>query len=466
LTGDITVDYTALVGTSGTILNDISIFSDDPLHPERIINVRAKANNAPTFDACPGSLSIDAYFLLHQTFDASDPEIGPDPDDPNNDGLEWSFESTPPLPLGVTGPTFDTSTGTLDWVPTASAAAGGPYMITVVVNDGFGGSSDQCDFTLTITSTNLLPNAVTDGPYIGLRTVAVLMSGAGSTDDDGIDVGGEILDFAWDFGDGDTGVGKNVSHSYDDAGTYIVSLTVTDHGTPALSHTAFTTADISNFIAATIVQAPNSSLFGSIRTTGNGGQQFGMELVGRPVTDIDPASIRISTSYPNAGTAADCGTKQHKTIKVGDLNGNLVGDLDFWVGAADVEPVLIHVGNGLEIEIVVLARTAADNQIVRGTIMLKKKGPSGVSSAAAPNPFKPETSISYSVERGGNVSVRIFSVGGQLVRSLREEYATAGTHEVRWNGKDDGGRQVSSGIYFVNVKQGSEASTTRVVLAR
>ena len=58
------------------------------------------------------------------------------------------------------------------------------------------------------------------------------------------------------------------------------------------------------------------------------------------------------------------------------------------------------------------------------------------------------------------------TVNGQLVRSLREEYATPGAYEVRWNGRDDAGRTMPSGIYFVSVKQGLEASTTRVVLAR
>ena len=65
-----------------------------------------------------------------------------------------------------------------------------------------------------------------------------------------------------------------------------------------------------------------------------------------------------------------------------------------------------------------------------------------------------------------SVSIRIFSVNGQLVRSLREDSATPGAYEVRWNGKDEGGRTAPSGIYFVSVKQGSESSQNRIVLAR
>jgi len=57
-------------------------------------------------------------------------------------------------------------------------------------------------------------------------------------------------------------------------------------------------------------------------------------------------------------------------------------------------------------------------------------------------------------------------VNGQLVRTLREDTATPGAYEVRWNGKDDGGRTAPSGIYFVSIKQGSESSQTRIVMAR
>ena len=79
---------------------------------------------------------------------------------------------------------------------------------------------------------------------------------------------------------------------------------------------------------------------------------------------------------------------------------------------------------------------------------------------------KTTPNIQYTLRDSGPVQIRIYSVNGQLVRSLREELATPGAYEVRWNGKDDGGRTAPSGIYFVSVKQGTESSQTRVVLER
>jgi flagellar hook assembly protein FlgD len=91
-----------------------------------------------------------------------------------------------------------------------------------------------------------------------------------------------------------------------------------------------------------------------------------------------------------------------------------------------------------------------------------------VISAASPNPIKRDgTTISYSVRDGGPVSIRIFSAGGKLVRTLKEgEYTTAGTHEVRWDGIDDHGERVGSGIYFVWTVVLDEASVSKLVVMK
>jgi hypothetical protein len=433
---------------SGPVFDNIFVFSDAS-NGDFALLVTAVGNTCPTFDAPCGDTTIAAFLPYHVGASASDTEL---------DGLTYSYSSVPPLPLGVSGPTFNTATGDLDWTPNASGA--GSYVITICVTDGC--CETCCTYTLTVTSDNAPPVANANGPYSGVVGVGVAMTAAGSNDPDG-----SIVSYDWDFGDLTTGTGPTPSHPYSSSGTFIVTLTVTDDGSPALTGSATTTALIQAFVPGIIVQPTTGGQTGEIRTNGQGKQQFGIELTGsRPVTDIDAGTIRISTSYPNAGTQEDCGASANKTIKIGDLNKNLFGDLDFWVTASEIEPVLLHVPNGTTIELVVTARAFSDNALIRGTIMVTKKGPSSVTSAAAPNPFKPETSISYSVQRNGTVTIRIYSVGGQLVRSLREEFATAGTHEARWNGRDDAGRTVPSGIYFVNVRQGNEGSTTRVVLAR
>jgi hypothetical protein len=70
----------------------------------------------------------------------------------------------------------------------------------------------------------------------------------------------------------------------------------------------------------------------------------------------------------------------------------------------------------------------------------------------APNPFNPETGIRYSVGSAGNVTIRIFNAGGALVRTLVDKPHTPGAYTVRWNGTDDAGRHLASGVYFYEIQ--------------
>lgn len=83
-----------------------------------------------------------------------------------------------------------------------------------------------------------------------------------------------------------------------------------------------------------------------------------------------------------------------------------------------------------------------------------------------PNPFNPQTTIKFSAAQAGKVTLRIFNVGGQLVRTLSTK-AEAGANEVRWNGRRDDGTQLASGVYFYKVKfaDGSE-SGSRMALVK
>ena len=65
-----------------------------------------------------------------------------------------------------------------------------------------------------------------------------------------------------------------------------------------------------------------------------------------------------------------------------------------------------------------------------------------------PNPFNPETSISFELPAQSQVRLEIFDVVGQQVRTLVADALSAGPHQVLWNGRDDAGAKVGSGIYI------------------
>jgi hypothetical protein len=65
-----------------------------------------------------------------------------------------------------------------------------------------------------------------------------------------------------------------------------------------------------------------------------------------------------------------------------------------------------------------------------------------------PNPFNPGTTLQYELRQAGYIRLRIYNILGQEVRTLVSEYQTAGAYEVYWDGRDDHGLSLGSGIYF------------------
>ncbi len=81
-----------------------------------------------------------------------------------------------------------------------------------------------------------------------------------------------------------------------------------------------------------------------------------------------------------------------------------------------------------------------------------------------PNPFNPETQISYSLPQDAHVTLTIFNIVGQKVKTLVDELQDAGYKTIHWDGKNDSGNEVSSGIYFYRIQAGDYSQTKRMVL--
>ncbi len=68
-----------------------------------------------------------------------------------------------------------------------------------------------------------------------------------------------------------------------------------------------------------------------------------------------------------------------------------------------------------------------------------------------PNPFNPSTTIEYQIPKGGNVDIKIFSIDGQLVKTFENFYQSSGSYNVIWDGRNNGGQSVASGLYIYRV---------------
>ena len=86
-----------------------------------------------------------------------------------------------------------------------------------------------------------------------------------------------------------------------------------------------------------------------------------------------------------------------------------------------------------------------------------------------PNPLNPVTSIQYSVASGQSpphVTVKIYNIIGQEIRTLVDEFKEAGYYTITWDGKDSQGQNVSSGVYFYRLQAGDFVETKKMVLMR
>ena len=84
-----------------------------------------------------------------------------------------------------------------------------------------------------------------------------------------------------------------------------------------------------------------------------------------------------------------------------------------------------------------------------------------------PNPFNPTTLIRFDTVQRAHVSLVVYNVRGQRVRTLWNEETPAGYHQVRWGGRNDNGSSVSTGIYFYQLRisgSGPSFRSTRKML--
>ncbi|MBK9732799.1 MAG: T9SS type A sorting domain-containing protein [Chitinophagaceae bacterium] len=79
-----------------------------------------------------------------------------------------------------------------------------------------------------------------------------------------------------------------------------------------------------------------------------------------------------------------------------------------------------------------------------------------------PNPFSASTTISFSLSRPQNVSLKIYDLTGRLMTTLADSPMNAGTVQLQWNATDQNGSAVSAGIYFLKMETQSERKTIRL----
>ncbi|MBU1675226.1 T9SS type A sorting domain-containing protein, partial [bacterium] len=135
--------------------------------------------------------------------------------------------------------------------------------------------------------------------------------------------------------------------------------------------------------------------------------------------------------------------------QMGDVVG-VTGFMDYAYGVFELVPLQDEA-------IVVASATGVEDE-------LPQILPAGGFSRIAPNPFNPKTEIRFVLTRDNLTQLNIYSIRGELVRTLASGRLESGEHIVNWDGNDFSGQKVSSGTYFARLRIGSEVLQVRKLM--
>ena len=83
-----------------------------------------------------------------------------------------------------------------------------------------------------------------------------------------------------------------------------------------------------------------------------------------------------------------------------------------------------------------------------------------------PNPFNPSTEIRFAVATAGRVDLAVYDLTGRRIRTLVAASLPAGEHAVRWDGDDENGAPLASGLYLYRVTAGGQSQMRKMMLVK
>ena len=412
----------AQVGNYG--IDFIAFSGPTNLRAVKVTRINVLADRAPVVTA-PASVSALEGVALSVTLTASDP-----------DGQAIPSLTATGLPFGATfsaGP--GNTSGQLDWTPSFQQA--GVYPVLFTATNILSGSATT---TISVSDVNREPSANPGGPYSGIVGVPLGFSGSGSSDPDG-----NALTYAWDFGDGGTASGPTPGHTYAGTGSYLVSLTVTDNGTPALSNTATTSAAIVSELPASVFQQTT----GVLKLKNKPRYCFEIEPVGGSYANSDVILTSIVMKYAGRQISADVGRASIDA----DVNFNGIQEIRACFATANLKSLFAGLPSGDNVVTVAIEGDLSTGGRFRGTTDVTVRGPvsgSALAASVSPNPLNPASTLYFATSKPGSVKVEMFDLQGRLVRTIvTETFMGAGDHEARIDGRGQRGEKLASGVYFV-----------------
>lgn len=187
---------------------------------------------------------------------------------------------------------------------------------------------------------------------------------------------------------------------------------------------------------------------------------FATEWVGEPGGDVtDPFNYQTTGVYNSKDVTPELNV-QFSNIKVMDIDNDGPNHMDLVVTTPNGE----HVGQEAGIFLLEFNATSTP-------VFVEFNAPNTVPKNYAlhqnyPNPFNPSTNIVYELPVGARVKLEIYNILGQKIKTLVDRDMPLGVHQIAWDGTDDHGRRVSSGIYVYVLKAGTFKESKRMLLLK
>lgn len=364
--------------------------------------------------------------------------------DPDNDPLSYAWE------FGDGG----TAAGQ---VVTHVFAAARTYIVRLTVSDGRLSDTDEAIASIQDFRLWTPPTANAGGPYASIVGRAIGFDGTRSADADG-----DPLEFTWQFGDGPDsyGFGPVTGHTYAAPGLYTVRLTVSDG-----------TFRNSSLTSATIRQGLPARAFGDtpVPIVRIGPSEAPLQLRIEPVdaafrlSDADPWGISMRRT--TAGGVSDIFVETAATE--GDSDGNGVKEFTATFTAESLMRLFGDVAHPIHETVTISGGLHAGGEFLATIALNVRAGAAQNEIAVWPNPFNPQTLVTFNLSRAGAVTAHLFDVRGRMVRTVyRDQPLDAGTHEMILEARSDHGSVLASGIYFLRLLGPDGPVTKRVAVSK
>jgi hypothetical protein len=180
--------------------------------------------------------------------------------------------------------------------------------------------------------------------------------------------------------------------------------------------------------------------------------------------DLDPASIVMRSD--GTGTVNEIAAREGKRAVLGDRDRNGVMELGACFACEDLIPLFSSV-EGRTTVAVTIEGSLVSGERVSAPLELTVLSAKGLAARIYPNPMNPTGRLSFTVSRPGSLRVMLFDVAGRMVRVLADDpRVEAGPREIAFDGKNDRGVPLATGIYFYRIESAGDVFQGRVAIAK